>query len=110
MNKLRRKAIRKLVNRLNKVLQELNEDNIDYIEGLISDITDDVQDIFDEEDECRENTPENLQNSYRYQVCEDACDNLEYAIEYLEDIDYENMDNIIESVNNAIESLDNASA
>lgn len=44
-----------------------------------------LEDILSEEEDARDNIPESLQDSDRYQVCEESCDLLEQAIEELGD-------------------------
>ena len=73
MNKKRREVLRTVI----KKLEECGE--------VIDNIGDDEQD-------CLENTPENLMESERYRAMEDAVDNLEdaseqigYAIEHIEE-------------------------
>ncbi len=66
MNKARRKALSAIIDKL----EELKCD----LEVLQS-----------EEEEYRDNMPENLQNSERYEVADNACSNMEDAVSYLED-------------------------
>lgn len=72
MNKKRREALRTVI----KELEECNEA---------------IESISDDEQDCLENTPENLKESDRYYAMEDAVDSLEdatdqigYAIEHIE--------------------------
>lgn len=44
-----------------------------------------LEDILSEEEDARDNIPESLQDSDRYQVCEESCDLLEQAIDELGD-------------------------
>jgi hypothetical protein len=44
-----------------------------------------IEDVLDEETECKDNIPENLQGSERYENAEAACDALESAIICIED-------------------------
>ena len=44
-----------------------------------------LQDITDEETESRDNIPENLQGSERYELAEQNCDNLESALSSLDE-------------------------
>ena len=66
MNKIRRKT-----------LQELYD--------IIADAKDNLDEVRDEEDDCKENIPENLQGSERYEIAEAAVDALESAISSLEE-------------------------
>lgn len=106
MNKIRRKQIRMLINRLRKI----NSGNISIDE--IVDITEDAQIIRDDEEYYMENIPENLQSGERYEAAEMACDNLNDASDMLEDLcecDIEN-ENIKEMIDEIINLLDNATA
>lgn len=67
MNNARRKQIQELVDRLAEVHSDL--------EGILSD-----------EESYRDNIPENLQSSERYEQSEAACSNLEDAVSTLEDV------------------------
>ena len=84
MNKLRRKSIYNVIQKLEKILNNLNDVNlIKIINGII----DEIQSILDEEECVLYNIPENLQNSFRYEESENACDCLSDAVSELEDID-----------------------
>lgn len=64
MNKVRRKALQDILDKISELQEEL-----EAIKG--------------EEDESRENMPENLQGSERYEQSETASSDMEEAIEYL---------------------------
>lgn len=64
MNKIRRKALQEIYDKL-------------------SDLREELETIKDEEDESRENMPENLQCSERYEQSETASGNIDEAMEYL---------------------------
>lgn len=64
MNKIRRKALQEIYDKL-------------------SDLREELETIKDEEDESRENIPENLQGSERYEQSETASGNIDEAMEYL---------------------------
>lgn len=64
MNKIRRKALQEIYDKL-------------------SDLREELEAIKDEEDESRENMPENLQGSERYEHSETASGNIDEAMEYL---------------------------
>ena len=64
MNKLRRKAIQSIFDKLTELQEE-------------------IEAIKDAEDECRENMPENLHGSERYEQSETASSNMEEAIDYI---------------------------
>lgn len=69
MNKLRRKSL------------------VDIMEK-IQEISADLSAILEEEEECKDNIPENLQGSERYEISESACDSMESAIESLDEAVY----------------------
>lgn len=66
MNNPRRKQLNNIV----ESLSELKE----VLETLLS-----------EEEEYRDNVPENLQGSERYEKADNACDSIQYAIDNIED-------------------------
>lgn len=67
MNNTRRKSLRALMDQLEEIKSSLVE-------------------IQSEEEDYRDNIPENLQGSERYEKAEDACSNLEDAVSTLEDV------------------------
>ena len=67
MNKIRRKAIQELKSRSEELMEELDS-------------------LKDAEEEYRDNIPENLQGSERYEKAENAVDNLESAYYSLEEV------------------------
>lgn len=70
MNKQRRKTLNELYDKL-------------------AELRDLLEEVKCEEDDYRDNIPENLQNSERYEKAEEACDNLDYALSSLEEaLDY----------------------
>ena len=76
MNNVRRKELQKIFDILADAMENLNI-------------------LMDEEEEYKDNMPENLQNSERYEKAEEACDNLYEAISNLE----EALDNIENAIN-----------
>lgn len=66
MNKPRRKSLQTLLDRL-------------------ADIHDTLEEIKGEEEDYRDNMPENLQGSERYEKANEACDNLYEAVSNLEE-------------------------
>ena len=108
MNKLRRKEIFKIIQKINKILSNLKYDYIDKLVELIYDIIDEIQYILDEEEFAMDNTPENLQNTQRYEVSELACENLFDSIEELEEIDEDfSKEEIEHCLLNVIRNLNN---
>lgn len=67
MNKVRRKQITEIIDRLN-------------------DIQADLDCIYDDECDYLENIPENFQSSSRYETAENACEELENARSYIDDV------------------------
>lgn len=67
MNKIRRKTLQELID-------------------IIAEAKDRLEEVMYEEEEYRDNMPENLQGSERYERAEEACDNLYEAVSSLEDV------------------------
>ena len=76
MNKTRRQAIDKIIERIK------NELPLDVVDSILSDI----EAIKGEEQESLDNMPENLQGSERYEISEAAVDSLDEAHDALEEI------------------------
>lgn len=58
------------------------------LQRIIDDLTvlkADLEALMEEEEEYRDNMPENLQGSERYEKADEACDNLSDAIDSIED-------------------------
>lgn len=87
MNKIRRKELTKIENRLSAVKTE------------VLDITNELTYICDEENNSLDNM-ENFSGTDRYVAIEDAISNMSDAISSLEDI-IDNIDNATESINEA---------
>ena len=70
MNNTRRKAIQKIYDRLEELMQ-------------------DIEALQEEEQECYDNLPESLQDGERGQAMQEAADNLEYAANSVQEaLDY----------------------
>jgi len=67
MNRIRRKQLTDLIDRL-------------YV------IQADLEILKDEEEEARDNIPENMQDSERYEAADAACENLDSALSSLEEM------------------------
>lgn len=67
MNKIRRKNLQTIIDRL-------------------EDIKADLEEIIYEEEEYRDNIPENLQGSEKYERADEACDNLNDAADTLNEV------------------------
>lgn len=76
MNKERRKSLREIQSKLDRLGQDLET-------------------LKDEEEEYRDNMPENLQESERYQRADEVCDLLQEALE--------NLDNAYQQIEEAVE-------
>lgn len=76
MNKERRKSLREIQSKLESLGQDLEA-------------------LKDEEEEYRDNMPENLQESERYQRADEVCDLLQEALE--------SMDNAYQQIEEAVE-------
>lgn len=79
MNKERRKELLAIINRLQSInlSDESEVDSVKY----------DLESVLCDEEGYMDNIPENLQGSYRYEKAEEACDNLQCAIDVLENDD-----------------------
>lgn len=95
MNKMRRKEIMLAIKRLNSLSVKIETDGLESHVDELNDIISDIQMILDEESDYMENIPENLQGGERYATAEEACENLEEAVDTLE---YISTDDSIESV------------
>lgn len=67
MNNPRRQALNKIIDRIDALMCDLES-------------------LKDEEEEYRDNIPENLQGSERYETADEAVDNLESAYDSLEEV------------------------
>lgn len=63
-------------------------------------VKDEVETEYDDEQSIYDNFPENLQSSERYEICENACSNLQDAIDSLNEA--------TEQIESAISSLEDA--
>ena len=90
MNKARRKNIQEVIERLT------------VLQGELETLESDVESIQDEEVEYRDNMPENLQGSEKYEAADSACDSLESARDMLSDMK-DSVDEIISSLEEAVQ-------
>lgn len=81
MNNTRRKAIKQTIDRFDSIRKKL-EELVDEVESIKSD----VEDIQWEEEDYRDNMPENLQGSERYDKTDAACTSLSDAVDSLDDV------------------------
>ena len=59
---------------------------IDEIYAKLESLKTDLEDLMAEEEEYRDNMPENLQGGERYEKAEEACDNLQSAIDSMDEV------------------------
>ena len=108
MNKSRRKEIRLFIVKLNSILNDIGSGmplNMD----LLNDIISDLECTFNDEECYRDNIPENLQSSCRYEAAEEACDNLENAVDALNYIEEDDsVEYIVGQIKETINYLNDA--
>lgn len=108
MNKRRRKEIKLIVSKLSEIVKCVKSGGQLDMEAL-SDIISDLECIFSDEECYRDNIPENLQESIRYETAEASCDNLESAVDLLNYIEEDDdVEYIIKTANEAIDYLNDA--
>ena len=106
MNKLRRKEIFLVIRKLQMVINHLQDYSNEEVIEKLNDILEDIDSILWDEENYRDNIPENMYGGYKYEAADEACDNLSYAIDYMN----EAMDGDIKrNLLKAIEHLTNAS-
>lgn len=88
MNKQRRKQIREVMDRLEKLKEDIEL------------LTEEIETIHFDEEEYRDNIPENLQNSERYEAADSACSSLEDAESALNEAG-DNLDTTLSSLEEA---------
>jgi len=81
MNNIRRKNIKQTIDRFDSIRKKLDE-----LVSEFESVKSDVEDIQLEEEEYRDNMPENLQGSERYDKADEACTNLSDAVDALDDM------------------------
>ena len=73
-------------------MNKLRRTNLEKVIRSIEDAMSELECLKEEEEEYRDNMPENLQGSERYERADEACDNLYSAVSSLEEaisyIDY----------------------
>jgi len=67
-------------------MNKSRRDNIQEVVGQLEDLKSTLEGLQGEEEEYRDNIPENLQGSERYEKADEACDTLSEAVDGLEDI------------------------
>lgn len=87
MNNQRRKElymiVKDIISLLESIKQGLAKENIIHV---IQNLIKEIEDIKWDEEYYMDNMPENLQGGHRYEIAEEACDNMELAISHLETI------------------------
>lgn len=78
MNKQRRKAITEIMIKVNTI--------VDDAKCQLEELKDELNGIRNEEQEVLDNMPENLQGSERYELTEQAVENLDSAMESFEEL------------------------
>lgn len=97
MNNTRRKAIKQTIDRFDSIRKKLDE-----LVSEVESVKSDVEDIQWEEEEYRDNMPENLQGSERYDKADETCTNLSDAVDALDNI-ISDLDLDIDSVTTSLE-------
>lgn len=83
MNKMRRKEIRQLAQKLESIARHADA-IVDTLEERLQDISEDIGFVLFDEECYRDNIPENLQGGCRYEAADEACDALQDAIDSLD--------------------------
>lgn len=78
----------KIIERSDFIVNKPRREALQKLHDVISDALDNLDGVRDEEDEYKENIPENLQCSERYEKAESAVEALENALSSLEDALY----------------------
>lgn len=100
MNKMRRKELAKVINMLEEVQ---NKEDLYLIINELEDIKDDEQDYYD-------NIPENLQYSQRAEDSEMSIDNMDVALDLLNEVyDMDNFEQNNKLIQEAINKIEEAS-
>ena len=86
MNKQRRKELNHIAMLMHDLFNEINYKSDKYSTlDRLNDILNDLKDIQREEECYMYNIPDNFHGGSRYSIAEEACDNMESAISYLQD-------------------------
>ena len=109
MNKRRRQELRILIQKIQAILTAANQITLDETVDEIQELAGELYNILDEEMMCRDNIPENLQYSERYEKSDEACDNMEEAFDLLDSIEVgDAQEYIIDSLKKAIIYMNSA--
>ena len=66
-------------------MNNVRRKELQRIYDILADAKDNIEILMDEEEDYKDNIPENLQGSERYEKAEEACDNLYEAISNIEE-------------------------
>ena len=66
-------------------MNKIRRKNLQAVIGMIEDAKSTLEDLLAEEEEYRDNIPENLQESERYETADNACSCLDDAVNSLEE-------------------------
>lgn len=88
MNETRRRKIRRIIKRLPVANP-----------AELTQIAEELDDLLIEEEEARDNTPEGLQDTDRFSVCEESCDYLAEAVDTLDADDPSTVQDVIDILN-----------
>ena len=103
MNKRRRQELRILIQKIQTILVTEGDITSDEIIDVIQELAGELYNVLDEEMMCRDNIPENLQYSERYEKSDEACDNMEEAYDLLDSVEIGDTEEyIIDSLKKAI--------
>jgi len=70
---------------MEEIMNKLRRKQLDEVIDKINNIKDELETIMNDEEEYKDNMPENLQGSERYEIAEAACDSMQEALDLLED-------------------------
>lgn len=66
-------------------MNKVRRKQLDDIISKIQDISEELESVMNDEEEYRDNMPENLQGSERYEMADSACSSMQEAIDQLEE-------------------------
>ncbi len=89
MNKVRRKEIQRII------------EKVEALSGDFEELLEEIESVKNDEKEYRDNMPENLQSSERYETAESACEALENAYDTLDEAK-DQLDEVVSSLEEAM--------
>ena len=66
-------------------MNKIRRKQLDEIISKIGEVRDELESIMNDEEEYRDNMPENLQGSERYEISDNACSEMQAALDSLEE-------------------------